>query len=76
MIYNTLCTGLECWCFRGQHTHAHTCNGVDDKGGVVMESILLQLEFVDTAKSILVQESLDRLNHVLLGLLHKTHTHM
>ena len=24
-------------------THTHTCNGVDDKGGVIMESILLQL---------------------------------
>ena len=35
---------------------------------VVMESALFQLQFIDATKTILVQETLNRLDHIQLGL--------
>jgi len=45
-----------------------TSDSVDDEGRIIVERLLLELEFVDAAEAILVEEPLDGLHHILLRL--------
>jgi hypothetical protein len=46
----------------------NTSNDVNDESRVVFERVLLKLQLIDAAESILAQEPLDTLNRILFGL--------
>jgi hypothetical protein len=45
-----------------------TSNSIEDKARVIVKSMLLQFQLVNTSETILSQEPLDGLNYVQLGL--------
>ena len=45
-----------------------TSDGIEDKAGVIVKSMLLQFQLIDTVETVLAQEPLDGLNYIQLCL--------
>ena len=43
-------------------------SSLHDKSRIIVEGVFFQLELIDAAEAVLVEEPLDRLDHVQLGL--------